>query len=232
MAENSHSGHRKRLRKELIEQDFPESVPDHKVLEALLFYGVPQKDTNPLAHELINTFGSLGAVLEADAIELFQIKGMTERAVALIKMVLPLSRRYQAQKIKKQLYFKNVEDIADFLRQKHYGYGKEVFTVTTFNEKGNLIACDILNKGGAVAVTFNIKDVVQLAFKHRATYVIISHNHLSGSAVPSREDIENTKRLYLTLKQVDIRLVDHIILSDNDYISMASDKDYSLIFSL
>ena len=88
MDKNPHTGHRKRLRHELLQQDFPDSVPSHKVLEALLFYGIPQCDTNGIAHELLEKFGSLNGVFEADPNSLFEVKGMTEKAVTLIKIIL------------------------------------------------------------------------------------------------------------------------------------------------
>lgn len=230
MAENSHTGHRKRLRQELTQQDFHESIPDYKILEALLFYGIPQKDTNQLAHLLINTFGSLGAVLEADAYDLFQVKGMTERAVTLIKMILPLSRRYHSEKYKVKHQFRSVEEIGDFLKAKHFGYNKEVFMVTTFTDEGCMIACDIINKGDANSVSLSVKAVVQAVLKHNAPCVIISHNHISKSALPSKNDIQTTKTLFYTLKQMNIRLLDHIIISENDYVSMAQSEEHRSLF--
>ncbi len=224
MVDNPHKYHRKRLRKELVEQDFPESVPDHKVLEALLFYGISQKDTNPIAHDLINNFGSLTAVLEADADSLFQVKGMTERSVTLIKLMLPIFRRYTADRNANRRVFKSIKQICEYLVVRHQSYGREVFILTCLNESGNLICCDVISKGGALDVSFEIKDVVQKVLKHNASYVVISHNHLTGNLIPSREDIVATEQLNFTLKQMNIGLIDHVIVSGNEYLSLVEGK--------
>lgn len=226
MAENLHKNHRKRLRQELLAQDFPDTMPDHKILETLLFYGVPQKDTNPLAHELINTFGSLYAVFEADADDLFQVKGMTERSVVLIKLMLSLFRRYNSHRSNMSRKFESVEHICEELVNKHMGYGKEVFMITSLNEVGDFIACDVLAKGNSTGVLFETKEIVKKALKHKATFVILSHNHLSGSTVPSQIDIETTARLNFTLREMGIKLLDHIIVAGNQYVSMSKNKYY------
>ncbi|MBE6786975.1 MAG: hypothetical protein E7537_01350 [Ruminococcaceae bacterium] len=224
MAENLHKDHRKRLRKELIEQDFPDSMSDHKVLETLLFYGIPQKDTNELAHTLINTFGSLTAVFEADSDALFQVKGMTERAVVLIKLMLPLFRRYYSQRNSFNRKFASVEHICEELVRKHSGYGREVFILTSLNEIGDLICFDVLAKGSSTAVQFDSKEIVQKALKHGATFVIISHNHLTGNIKPSKVDLQSTQRLWFTLNEIGIKLLDHIIVSGNEYFSIAKNN--------
>ncbi len=224
MVNNPHKDHRKRLRNELIEQDFHDSIPDHKVLETLLFYGIPQKDTNALAHDLINIFGSLPEVFEADADSLFQVKGMTEKSVCLIKMMLPLFRRYYSQRVIINKEFKSIEHICDELVKKHMGFGREVCLLTTLNASGNLIAYDVLAKGTETNVSFVSKDVVQKALKHEASFIIISHNHLSGSVVPSADDIESTARLSYTLREIGIRLLDHVVISGSEYFSMAKNK--------
>lgn len=224
MAENVHKDHRKRLRQELIEQDFPDSMPDYKVLEALLFYGIPRKDTNELAHELINTFGSLTAVLEADSDELFQVSGMTERAVVLIKLMLPIFRRYNSGKNSFKRKYTSVEHICEEIVKKHAFHGREVFMLTALNEMGDAIAFEVLAKGSATSVEFEAKEVVRNALKRGATFVILSHNHMTGNIVPSKEDIESTQRLWFTLNEIGIKLLDHIIVSGDTYFSMVKNN--------
>lgn len=224
MAENLHKDHRKRMRQELIAQDFPDSMSDHKVLEVLLYYGIPQKDTNELAHRLINTFGSLTAVLEADSDSLFQISGMTERAVVLIKLILPFCRRYTAQAKNKTHQFASVEQMCEYLVKMHHGFGKEVFILTSLNAMGNVIDCDVISKGDSTNVTFEVRDVVQKALIRKAVYVVVSHNHLTDNLIPSKADIDSTKRLAFTLGEMGIKLLDHIIISGNEYVSMVKDN--------
>ena len=92
--ENLHAGHRQRMRREMIEQNSFDQMGDHRILEVLLFYGIPRKDTNPIAHELLNKFGSLTGVMDAEFEELKAVKGMTENAATLIKTIMPIARRY------------------------------------------------------------------------------------------------------------------------------------------
>ncbi len=230
MSENLHKGHRKRLRKELIEQNFDDSISDHKVMEALLFYGVSQKNTNDMAHELVNKFGSIHGILEADPNDLFQVEGMTERAVTLIKLILPLARRYYTDKYKDRYKFESVDAIGDYIKKKHYGYREEVFMVTSFTGDGFKIATDIINKGDMISVTLSVKSIVQTVLKYNAPYVVISHNHTNKSALPSAADIEMTKIVKRTLEQMSICLMDHIIVAGDDYISMAQSAEYKSIF--
>lgn len=230
MADNLHNNHRKRLRKSLIEQNFDDSIDDYKVIEALLFYGISRIDTNEMAHELINKFGSIHGILEADPNDLFQIKGMTERAVTLIKLILPLSRRYHTDKYKGRYKFESINEIGDFIKKKHYGYREEVFIVTTFTNEGAKIACDIVSRGDMSSVSLSIKSIVQIVLKHNAPCVIISHNHSGKTALPSVADIEMTKTINQTLAQMGVRLLDHIIVAGDDYVSLAQSAKYRSIF--
>lgn len=231
MAENNlHEGHRKRLKKEILEQDFSDSIPTHKVLETLLFYGIPRKDTNPIAHELLLKFGSLSGVLEASPSDLLQVKGMTENAVTLLKLIVPLYRRYKTEREKKRLKFSSVEEIGDYLMQRYTGYTEEVFMVMFLKQDGSFIACDIISKGDSGMVALTIKSVVQKALQYNAPDVVISHNHPNGNALPSRADVEMTKRLQKTLQEINVRLIDHIIIGENDYISFIQTAELRPMF--
>lgn len=231
MDKNPHKGHRKRLIHELLEQDFPDSMPSHKVLEALLFYGIPQKDTNDMAHTLLEKFGSLNGVFEADPNSLFEVKGMTERAVALIKMILPINRRIQTEKYKKRYQFASIEEYGDFIAKCFMGYNNEILMISSFDNSGNLIENDVISEGHAASVSLSVKKIVKKVLTRNPTSVIIAHNHIGHSAVPSFADIEMTQSLKYTLEQIEIRLVDHIIVSGTDYVSLAQSGDYNQIFS-
>lgn len=119
MSENIHKGHRERVKKEFLSNGFSEDTPDHKILELILFYTVPQKDTNPLAHELINKFGSLAGVFDAPVSEIIKIKGISENSAVLFKMFLPIARRYFSQKRGETPNFTNVIAIGNFLNEKY-----------------------------------------------------------------------------------------------------------------
>ncbi len=230
MADNLHEGHRKRLKKELLEQGFSEATPPHKILEVVLFYGVPRKDTNPLAHELIDKFGSLAGVFEADPHDLMQVKGITENAVTLIKMFMPVARRVYMEKYKKGYKFNSIEECGEHLVKRFFGYNEEAFIVSSFDSAGCFICDDIIGIGDADSVSISVKNIVRTVIQRNPTTIIISHNHINSPAMPSIADLEMTQSLKYTLEQINVRLLDHIIVSGNDYVSMKQSANYSHIF--
>lgn len=231
MDENLHKGHRKRLKEEVLAQDFHESMPSHKILEMLLFYGIPRKDTNPIAHELLEKFGSFKGVLEASPEELFEVKGMTYNAVALIKLIMPIARRYKTDiKTNVNRKFSSIDEIGEFIAVKHMGYGVETFAVTSFKPNGELIASEIISKGDISSVPLTAKTILQTVLKHKAACVVISHNHINKTACPSMADLELTRSVNEVLHNIGVKLLDHIIIAENDFVSLAQSKDYNHIF--
>lgn len=228
--ENPHKGHRQRMREELWRLNNLDAIEPHRLLEVLLFTAIPRKDTNPIAHALIEEFGGIAGVLDANVEDLAAVKGMTKNAAILIKTVMPLARRYKDSKIKKGYAFENIEEMCEFLVQKHLGIENEVFMVTCFDVAGKWICSDILTKGTPDAVEVSLREVVACIFKHNSPCVVVSHNHRGESCEPSQADIKLTIELSRTLSQLQITLLDHVIVSDNDYKSLRRDEKYSAIF--
>ncbi len=229
---NPHEGHRQRVRKEFLENGFSNATPPHKILELLLFYGIPRKDTNEIAHKLLDHFGSLAAVFEASPKDLMKIEGMGESSAVLINMLLPLFRIYESSKAIKGKNFHNMDDVCDFILKKYIGFKKEIFAVTTFNNRGEIIAFDTLNSGDNASVGVSTRSVIEKVIERNAVSVVISHNHPIGHALPSIDDIATTQRIQNVLQNMGIRLLDHIIVSneDDDCISMAQTEDFQYIF--
>lgn len=230
MPENLHEGHRQRVRTEFLENGFGENTPPHKFLEMLLFYSIPRRDTNALAHKLIEEFGSLAGVLDASAEELMKIPGITENTAVLLKLIVPVARRYQADRKAAKDRYESIDDICDFLLSKYFGYSKEVFAVTSLSLSGRILGFDILASGEVSAVAFSSRKVIETVLKRNAACVIISHNHPDGPALPSSEDIEVTVALKEALAHVNVKLADHIIISDGDYVSLAHSRGFAEIF--
>lgn len=226
MSEDLHKEHRKRVRKEFIEHGFSDSTPPHKILELLLFYSIPRKDTNEIAHRLLNEFGSFSGILEADISDLMKVKGIGESSAVLIKLILPILRRYQCEKTAPTEKFENMDQICDYVIKKHFGYKSEIFMVTSFDNEGQLIACDKVGEGDVSSVGVSIREVVQVVLKRNSACVVLSHNHTSGLALPSKADIEMTQSLKTTLQQMGVKLLDHIIVVDNDCVSMLQSRNY------
>ncbi|MGI5928729.1 JAB domain-containing protein [Pseudoflavonifractor sp.] len=213
-----HTGHRERLRREFMAR--PESFPDHKVLELLLFYVLPRQDTNPLAHDLLDRFGSLQGVLDAQPEALAQVKGIGERAAVLFRAVKELGRRYGASRT-------SVEDIVDSTRAARevfaplfYGARNEMVFLLCMDGKGKYLGCPKVGEGNVNAAEITARSIVEAALNHNAARVILAHNHVSGLALPSDEDRQTTLYLRNLLSQVGVILVDHLIFVDDDMVSM------------
>ena len=215
-----HDGHRERMKQKLLEQGL-DVFDDHNVLELLLFYSVPRKDMNPLAHELLNTFGSLEAVFEAPAEELSKVNGIGESTVTLLKLFPEVSRRYVMDKNRFDNILDSTKKAGEYLAARYMYERDEVVYVICLDSKCKVICCKELFRGVANSAEISTRKIVELALAKNATSVIISHNHTSGIALPSMEYEITTKKLKTTLASMGITLADHIIVADGDFISLA-----------
>lgn len=228
--ENPHKGHRQRMRSELLKVNEFDSIHDHRLLEAILFSAIPRKDTNPIAHDLMNTFGSMAGVLDAEVDDLAAVKGMTRNAAFLLKMIMPIARRYKDSKFTEGYSFANIDEMGEYLIQKHLGNKNETLMVTCLDASGKLIGSEIVNVGSSDSVLVNLRDIVACIFKYNSSCVILSHNHNTKNALPSKEDIQMTIELNEALARLQICLLDHIIVSGGDYVSLRQSAQYSSIF--
>ena len=215
-----HEGHRDRMKKRFLKNG-ADSFLEHELLEMLLFYGIPQKNTNELAHTLIKTFGSLPQVFDAPINSLLEVKGIGESTAILIKLVSKLSRIYMEKSYKRQNKNLTKEEVEKIILNKFIGRIKEHVALTLFDVRRNMVFCDIIAQGSFGSTGFYPRDIIELSLKYNATKAIIAHNHPSGIALPSKEDIETTINLKNALNLIGVKLIDHIIIADNDYVSIA-----------
>ena len=227
---NIHKDHRKKVKDRFFECGFT-GMPDHNILEAILFLGIPQKDTNPIAHELIETFGSFSGVLEAKKSDLMKISGMTESAAFAIMSYLPVNRRYIESLQKKKPVFETNDQIVDFLRPLFFEKStiERVF-VLCFDSKNRMIACRNICDGDISSALFDIRELTRIVLELNAQKIIVAHSHPHGVALPSREDIATTKLIYEMMKFIKVHLGDHLIVTDTGYMSMAKSRHYTHIF--
>ncbi len=230
--DNPHKEHRERVRKEFLENGFSDLTSPHKMLEMLLFYSIPRKDTNEIAHALLNRFGSVYDILNASPQELMRVDGIGENSAALIKLLVPVFKCYQLNN-PKDFIPNNHDEICDFIQKKYIGLTRETFAVTTFNHSGKMIAFDILATGDISAVAISNRSVIEKVLERKAVAAVISHNHPTGRALPSPDDIQRTKELFAAFKHLELELLDHIVVSneDDDCISMAQSAEYCHIFT-
>ena len=214
-----HDGHRER-KKTQYRRSGADAFADHELLELLLFYAIPRIDTNPLAHALLDRFGSLQAVFSASAEELEQVPGIGASAAALISLVPALHRRALVSAANREVILDTRARIGAYFRELLSTEPKEVMYQLCLDAKGRRRNIYKLGAGDVSSVTLNIPQVVENAINSKAAMVALAHNHPSGVPFPSPEDREATVRIRDALEVIDVRLVEHVIVADDDYISM------------
>lgn len=216
-----HTGHRDRLRQRFVQEGLDGFTPV-QALELLLFYGVPRKDTNPIAHTLMDTFGSLSQVMDAPLEELMKASGMTANAAILLHLAKAMGRVYQVDRMAHVDIMSTIEDCAAYLSPHFHGRTVETMFLLCLDAKGKVLACREVGEGGINEAHVNIRAIVQTAISLGATSVVFAHNHPSGIALPSQEDVLTTRRIATALELVDVFLLDSLIFVEDDYVSLAS----------
>jgi len=220
-----HAGHRKRL-KERFRQEGLDSFDELHVLELLLFYCIPQKDTNLLAHELLDRFGSLPQVLEAPAEELEKVPGVGEHVSTLLTLITDISRYYMVSRSARFDVLLTNEQCGNYLLPYFVGRRDETVFMLCLDAKCKVLCCKEVGRGSVNSAGVPVRRVVETALGVNATTVILAHNHPSGLAIPSSEDIITTRRIAIALDAVGIVLADHIVVADDDFVSMVDSAYY------
>lgn len=220
MEESIHKNHRARMRKKFIENGF-DGFNDHEILEMLLFYSIPRCDTNELAHKVLNEYKTLSNVFEADVSELCKIDGIGENSAVLISMISHLARVYERSKCERDKVLYNTESIGKYVISLFKGKRNEEFALICLNSNRRVHWSGIISKGSIDQLDASPRILVSEVIKHNAKNVIFAHNHPNGSLTPSSSDKEATKKLVEVLKAIDVVTLDHIIVSDERYYSMA-----------
>ena len=220
----THDGHRQRLKTEFLAR--PDSFPDHKLLELLLFYANPRSDTNPLAHELMDHFGSLAGVLDATPEELQKVKGVGEHAAVLFKVAKELSGRYLTVRTQVDDIARNARDYYALLRPYFFGARNEMLCLLCLDGKHKVLGIRKLGEGNVNAVNVTTRLIAEAALSLNAAAVVLAHNHVSGIAFPSNDDIATTNSLAAILSNLGVALVDHLIFVDDDMVSLLDSGFY------
>ena len=230
MPNSIHDGHRERVRAEILEGNFNSKTPPHKVLEALLFYSIPRGDTNELAHKLIDRFGGFEQVFEADIKTLMTVKGVGEKTAMHLRLIgIAIKRSYENRhrEIKR---FNSMDDLGNMLLEKYHGINQEMVSVVCFDAMGKLVGFYEIGEGDLGAVGISIRSVFEVVIESKAATVVLVHNHPGGQALPSQSDLDATKRLAEALKGINVYLADHILLEDNDYVSLKISPQFKYLF--
>ncbi len=217
--EDLHKKHRERLRQHFLRG--ADHMDKHTLLELFLTYAIPRSDTNKTAHRLLDAFGSLEAVFDAPPSELKRIKGVGEASAVLIKLMPVLMRLYLDEKNTPTGLLSSFEQIGEAVRYKFVGRTNEVVYLLCLDNKGKVLFFDIIFVGSIDRALLEIRTIVETVVRVGATNVVIAHNHPSSFAIPSRGDIEATRKVAFALSLINVRLVDHIIVAKDDYVSLA-----------
>lgn len=220
MLKNLGEGHRERIRKRYIKSGL-EGFNDYEVLELLLTYSIARKDVKPIAKELIEKFGTIDEIAKSDVKSLLEVDGIGEGSAVFLKLIGDIALTLYREKIEDKdiLTIKSKNSLLSYLRGE-IGYSpREEFKILFLDSSNKLIASETLFYGTIDKSAIYPREIVERVIKNRAKSVIFAHNHPSGSISPSKKDIELTQYMYDSLKLLEIRLLDHIIITKNSYFS-------------
>ncbi len=217
--ENIHKNHRSRVKNRFLSHGL-DSFEQHLVMEMLLFFSIPQGDTNELAHKLINTFGSFDKVLDASYEDLCAVDGVGSHTATLIKMIPAVSKYYDEIKLQPKLKLSGAKEVAEFVQARCKHKTEEVFSLISLDSNLKFLKFDEISTGTVSFTEVSTRKAVDAALKSNASCAIIAHNHPSGSLKPSIDDMLTTRAMREALKLIGVKLVDHIIVTNDGYVSI------------
>lgn len=206
-----HEGHRERLKEQFLKNGLPALTP-YQALELLLFYAIPRKDTNPLAHKLLDTFGSVSGVFDAAYEELCRVPGMTHNAAVLVTLTRQTFQAYYKDRFKAAPRLNSVQQAAELIVPRFVGERQERVFLVCLDPRCSVLYADFVSEGDSTCVPLSARTVVALAIRCNAAAVILAHNHPGAYAIPSADDIVNTRELSNMLHSVNVMLLDHLII--------------------
>lgn len=215
-----HEGHRLRLKQRFLEEGL-DNFEQHQILELLLFFVIPRKDTNPLAHELLNRFGSLSSVLEAPPSELEKVPGVGASTALLLSLIPHLTRAYLKDKGGDKPQLNSSSKAGEYLKVLFYGRPYEVFYVLCLDAQNRLNYPALVHEGTIDSAPVYPRLIVETTLRHKASSIILAHNHPGGTLQPSSADIDATRRIVAACEAISVRVVDHIIVAGDNYFSFA-----------
>jgi DNA repair protein radC len=213
-----HEGHRERLRQTFLEHG-ASTLHEHQLLELLLTYAIPRRDTNPLAHSLLAAYGSLDKVLAANPYDLMRQEGIGRQAAVLLALAGALMQRGGAARPEKAA-LNTPEAASRYCMALLAGAKYEETYVISLDKRRAVLHADKVASGTLGETVLYPRLVLECALRHGANSVILTHNHPSGNPQPSSEDVKTTRSVYDALQTVSITLHDHIIVGDGCTYSM------------
>ena len=231
--ENIHAGHRQRLKARFLREDI-DNFDEHTIIELLLFFGIPYKDTNVIAHELLSRFGSLSNILEARYDQLLTVDGVGENAATLIKLIPSLVRVYLSQKENLDGAFDNIEKLGRMLVSRYRGVTVETVYLMLLDNAYRLLSIEKVYEGSGNSAQarisglqnhiITVRRLAEIALINNASMVVLAHNHPSGLAIPSSEDIHTTATLSAMFDQIGAPMLEHILVAGEGFTPIIYDQ--------
>ena len=221
-----HQDHRQRLKDRFLREGL-DNFDELYVLELLLFYCMPRIDTNPIAHRLLDHFGTLNNVLNASAEELQKVEGVGKNTSTFLSLITQVGRYYQIRQSEPGKILRTIDQCGSYLVPYFFGREQETVFMLCLDAKCKVICCKLVGEGSVNSANIPVRRIVEMALAANATTVVLAHNHPSGLAIPSADDIQTTKRVAAALQTVEIVLADHIVVSKDDYVSLTHSNYFS-----
>lgn len=215
----SYVGHRERIREKFASNGL-DAFLDHEVLELLLTYVIPRKDTKPIAWALLKRFGSLAAVLDAEPEQLAEVEGIGENTSLFIKLVRSVFKKYTFDEVKERITIRTPQQVLEYCQASLAGKKEECLEVIYLSVRNTVMGTQILASGLIDRVAISPRKIVESALAAKASAIILVHNHPSGDATPSHEDILLTQDVIQAARLFDISVHDHIIIGGNSHYSL------------
>lgn len=217
---HSHAGHRQRLKEKAASAGI-EHWPQHEILELLLTYAIPQKDVNPLAHDLIDQFGSISGVLDAGYAQLRKVKGIGDSSALFLSLLPDVFSKYNASKNLDPIILDTTYKCVTYFKQLTHVRTYEQFYIFCLNAKKKLIKTTHIDSALASSVNVPLKDFVQTITTCSSKAIVVIHTHPGGDSRPTQADVTATKRLIEICNTLGIMFDDHIVIAENEYYSFA-----------
>ncbi len=221
----SSEGHRQRLRDKFLNSSL-EGFHDYEIIELLLTLGTPRKDCKQSAKEALMKFGTLKAVLEADAVDLKTVRGIGDKNVFGLKIAQAVARRYLADRVVDKDFIRSSKEVLEYLQHNLRDKNREVFMVIYLNGRNQIIKMEEVFEGTLSTSAVYPREVVKRALDNEAAALVFVHNHPSGNPNPSKEDLTITNKLKEASQSIDVVVHDHLIIAGNEVYSFA---DHGLI---
>ena len=218
---NLHENHRQRL-KDRFSQN-PDSLNKHELLELILFYSIPRKNVNPLAHRLLDKFGSVSNVLSASEEDLLAVEEVGKSTASFLTSLGKIIKTVESEESEEDLKIYNLSSVKKYLIKFFKGYDREVF-LALFLSKNNKILAKVSYVSEKVdEINFLLSEFSRSFATLKPHAVVIAHNHPSGNATPSKKDDSSTEKMYLMFSLSGVKFYDHVIVADSEVYSYSAD---------